>query len=220
MKRSLAIVILLTANVFLALAQEKTAESFYQSGLGQFTKNDYDSALMALGESLAIDSTHEKSLYLKAYIYNEQEEIEKAMATYNRLLAVNPRHEDGLYNRALLKMTTEDFEGAEADYDLAIVLNEKDPDLYLKRGYCHQLQENLPEALADFSTAIELDSTLTEAYAYRGLGKITLLLLEDKGKPTYKRTRSACEDLKAASTMEDPTINDLISKYCPKKKRD
>ena len=207
---------LLSGVVF---AQDKTSADYYQLAMNSYDEADFEAALKYLDQSLAADSVSEKALYLKAYILHDGDRLNDALSTYDRLLQINPVHEDGLYNRGLLKMTLNDFDGARADYDQSIALNAQDPDLFMKRAYCRQLTENLVGAIDDYSSAIQLDSTLLEAYASRGAGKITMILLKEDEKPTFKRTKSACEDLFIAQPLDDPIVKDLLSKYCPRKRK-
>lgn len=202
-----------------SIAQDLSADDYYEIGFEKFNVEDAEAALQALEKSLKLDSTLEKSWYLQAYIFHEMERADDAINSYDRLLQINPDHIDGLYNRGLLRMTLNDFDGALEDYDHSIVLNTQDPDLYMKRGYCHQLKENLAGAIDDYSSAIALDSTLLEAYSSRGVGKITVLLLDEDKKLNFKQTKSACEDLFTAQPLDDPMVKELLSKYCPKKRK-
>ncbi len=110
-----------------------------------------------------------RAYMLRGFIYDEQEEYDRAIADFNKAIELennksdfyvirgNAYYEQGLYDRAI------------ADFNKAIELDNNNSVFYVIRGDFYKEQGEYDRAIADYTKAIKLDADSASAYYRRGV---------------------------------------------------
>ena len=106
--------------------------------------------------------------YNRGNLYDEQGEVELAIADYNQAIEINPEIAEAYINRGLLYNEQGKVELAIADYNQAIEINPQFAEVYNNRGLLYVEQGEVELAIADYSQAIEINPQFAEAYINRG----------------------------------------------------
>ncbi|MDK2909630.1 MAG: hypothetical protein PWR20_1197 [Bacteroidales bacterium] len=121
--------------------------------------------------ALRLNPRHIHTRYLLGLLYEEQGEIDKAIAAHQDNLAINPDYIPSLFAMGVISMADQlEFKEAITWYNKVLALDKEYAPAYLNRGYCQEQIGNLSEAAADYRQALTLDPTLQKAA--QGLNRI------------------------------------------------
>lgn len=141
---------------------------------------------------------------LKAEIYKELGEYDKAISEYDAAVKANPEDVDLLHDHGQFHYSLGTYDLAEADYRKIIRLEPARPLGYLGLGRNMIALEHFEEAIKQFDYAIKLDSTYGRAYAFRAEAHLALANW-NKGTDDLISALAADSDDKAFSLMQDLT---------------
>ncbi|MCZ8495571.1 tetratricopeptide repeat protein [Priestia megaterium] len=120
-------------------------------------------------KAIKIDENYITAYLLRAKIYGDLKEYDKAINDYNKVIELNPTHENGYNNRGLLYTNLKEYDRALDDYNKAIELNPTRGTYYYNRGSLYDDLKEYNKAIDDYTKAIELDPTYEGCYNNRGL---------------------------------------------------
>ncbi|HEY6626494.1 MAG TPA: tetratricopeptide repeat protein [Ignavibacteriaceae bacterium] len=203
----LSIYLLINATIY----SQSTAVEFFNDGLQQAVKGEFEKAKEEFNKALKIDSMYsqaelglktikdvfkkkimrETGIHIfKGVYYDEQGKFEQAISEYVKAIEVNPNYEVAYNNRGMSYYNQGEYERAISDYTKAIGLNPKYADAYNNRGIVYYEQGQNNQAISDYTMAIELNASYAKAYHNRGLLYIVVLKDNEKGCADWQR---ACE---------------------------
>ena len=192
--------ILITA-VFTLTTPGLVGQSLYNKSVKELDKGDTIQSLKLLNELLQDDPKNIKGYFLRAQIFINTNQIDKAISDLDKLLDIEPSNKDALQKRSLAKSMKGDFMGAIEDIDERIKLEPANAKVYFERGYCDLMRYEWENAIRDYSKAIHFDSVYKDAYAARGFAKLKALTEKDKFDPDGIEKASACSDLRKAKQL-------------------
>lgn len=142
---------------------------------------EYDKALDAIDQAIAMDENDDENIQQRANILSEMGRYEEALKDHDRYIERNPGIALGYLDRASDHLHLFQYEEAIDDYNTAFVIIpmlEDSPYFLMRRGDAERLSGRSEEAAADYRRLIEIeaasDSTLKDArwtpFAYSGLG--------------------------------------------------
>jgi clan AA aspartic protease (TIGR02281 family) len=135
----------------------------------------YDQALTYCEQAIALDSSDEDYILLKANIEDNAGMTKEAIADIGLFISKSPEYFWGYYRRGWFKDHSGDLKGALEDYSVAITLMPDYAYAYLNRGIVNDLLKNKDTAMLDFKQTIELDSIPDDnscaQYAYYYIGQ-------------------------------------------------
>lgn len=106
------------------LCQQAKRLDIYQNALqknldiaqGLIEEDKEDSALIYLNACLIKKIDYQEALFLRARIYNNQNQLAKALTDYNALIALAPKNKEALYFRGIIRYQLSQFEPAIEDF--------------------------------------------------------------------------------------------------------
>lgn len=167
-----------------------------------------DSALIYLNACLIKKFDHQEALFLRAVIYNNQNQLTKALTDYNALIALAPQHKEALYFCGIIRYQLSQFELAIEDFHEVLklpngetqtaffkiqqgntgisgisTLSGMKADVWNNIGLCYQALDQTNMAIEAYNHGIEIDPGSLDLYTNRArsLEKIgnTKLALQD-----------------------------------------
>jgi serine/threonine protein kinase len=106
----------------------------------------------------------------RAIKYQNQGQLDQALADYNQALTLDPKNAAAYNNRGNIYCAQEQLELALSDYNTAITLAPKDAAPYNGRAIVYDKQGKSLLALDDYNRALQLNPRY--AYAYEGRGNV------------------------------------------------
>ena len=188
-------------------------QSLYKKSLKELSKGDTIQSLKLLNDLLLDDPQNIKGYFLRAHIYINTNQIEKAIGDLDKILGIEPTNIDALAKHAFAKSIEGDFDAAIEDTDKRIKLESANPKTYYERGYYYLMTDKWEKAIRDYDQAILLDTLYKEAYAARGLAKLNALKMKWKVDPDGIEKASACQDLRKAQQLGHDSA-DMLRTYC------
>ncbi len=168
--------------------------------------NNEEKALLYLNICLSQRYDLEEALFLRARIYNNKNQLTKALSDYNGLIDLNANNKEYYFNRAFLRYKLEQYELAVEDFYISLKLpgsstqtaffkieqgsegitristiHGMESDTWNYIGLCHQALGNTGEAVASYTKGIEIDPESPDLYinralSYEKVGNIKLAL--------------------------------------------
>lgn len=133
-------------------------------------------ALRLLDEALAFDDLDDvaafRAYFLRGQIYQQQENLERALRDYSEAISLQPTIAEVYAFRATVHFSLTDYESALADYEQAINFDSTTASYHLAAGIVRVQLEEYDAAINSFSAALELDEDLNVAYRERGLAAL------------------------------------------------
>ena len=121
---------------------EKDAEEYYQIGLDNKQKENYQDAIENLTKALYLDPDHYSAYIERGEIYGKIGETQKAIEDYTQALKINPEDYFGFFYRGNLFLVVGDFQSAISDYNSALEVDRyqfADEEIYIKRGCAYTI---------------------------------------------------------------------------------
>jgi tetratricopeptide (TPR) repeat protein len=145
-------------------AGQATADEFFIAGFNKFADPGKDfqagkkEAIERFSRSVALNPRYVIAYFLRAYIKNQLNDPQGALADYNQAISLNSKYANAYIARGNLKQEKlNDNQGALADFNQAISLNSKYANAYAGRGFLHHLKlKNRQRAISDLRTAAKL----------------------------------------------------------------
>ena len=178
----------------------------------------WDKALKALGEAIALEPDDASAYETRAYVYERLERWDQAIADRSRRIELSPEDawpesRDGSRmqkpdlarahrRRSFAYAGSGDLVRAVRDLDRSIALDAKCAEAWDDRGVCWTKRNDLGRALADFDKAIELDSSYRPAILHRA-----------QAHATAGRSAEAARDFRRALAL-DP-LDEALAPYGP-----
>ena len=152
----------------------KNIEALFYRSLTYQYKGNYSLALADANTALKSFTKKEKkwiaaSHSLKASIYLDIEEPEKAIEEYSLAIKLNDEYKSNYISRAQVYYDLNKFDQAEADYLHVINMEESDVQALTGLGRNYVATKKYPEAEKIFNQVIKLDPDYTSAYYFRSV---------------------------------------------------
>jgi tetratricopeptide (TPR) repeat protein len=200
----------------------QTAEEYFNSGLQFHRQGQYEEALWALGQAIALapQSAH---LYLaRGRTYEQRNQLNQALADFEYSLQLTPQNLAALAHRALLKLKKGFYHESLQDFK---VLTRLDPQsgwnfmMQAEAKYLAKEQRNRSslytyyEIVDDYTQAIRRDPSLGFAFRRRAQAQLDSLAVASQ-MPSKAAWEAACNDLFLAQGLGDGKAGDLRNKVC------
>lgn len=138
----------------------------------RLTSGDYEAALNAYDEAIALDPTYVVAYYNRGLTYVNLGALDLALEDYRRVLTLDPDYAPAYRQRAKIHARRGDLERALADYDAALARNPKEASLYHDRANIYYRLKLYDRAIENYDEAVRLDPDYIEAYLNRGLTRV------------------------------------------------
>lgn len=184
----------------------KTSEDLMKEAIVHFDGGRYAKSIEHLDEAIKINEYEQLTdilYYYRAVAKTKSNLLNEAIADYSKAIEIKPLKSKYLYHRALAYFQLGDYEKAKTDFQSTLSLDGGNADIYIKLGFLKQQENNLQEAIEDYTKAIEFNPKLADAYYYRGLIYLQVLLSE-----------KACADLQKALNLGHILAIRHLDKYC------
>lgn len=143
-------------------------ETYVKEGAALLDADDYEGALAALEQALALDPNHARAYALRGQVYWLMDELDLALADLNQALDLDPANADAYGTRGAVLAELERYAEAIGDYDQALTLTPDDNWALAHRGYTYYLADQYDEALVDLDQALKRNPNYTWAIVVRG----------------------------------------------------
>lgn len=130
----------------------KNFESYYNSGVDAYSRQDYDDAINLFELALGQENIKPQVYYNLALTYQCTKDYDRAIVTYHKFLELNPDDYDGLYNLALTYYTKENYQKAVEFFEKCVEIR-KDQDS-IKSLVLSYLNNNEIQKAIDFAEKI------------------------------------------------------------------
>lgn len=197
-----------------------SAEDFLSAGKSSYDKNDFEGAVTACDQAIAINPDYYQAWFSQGIALSDLGRYEESVASYDRAIAINPDDNQAWNNRGNALVGLGRYEEALTSYNRAVAIN---PDFYLawdNRGLALSDLDRYEEAVASYDRAIAINSDSYQAWYHRGnalgnLGRyeeaVTSYDREIAINPDYygawgNRATAICN-----LSIEQPSSTDLLS---------
>jgi tetratricopeptide (TPR) repeat protein len=140
-----------------ALASERNAKYYYQSGNVKYDRGDYQGAIADYTRAIELNPNFDKAYFNRALAKHDLGDYSAAIADYSKSLKILPNNPKTYYSRGLSKDNLGDYSAAIADYNRAIALNPNYADAYNNRGASKGKLGDYSAAIADFYRSLKID---------------------------------------------------------------
>ena len=151
------------------VAKARSFDDFYSAAAGFYQDNQYDKAIDAVNQAIALRAEDSDCYRLRASCYIRLKQHEKALADCNQAVQLNKTNATAFNERAVCHTAQGDFRAALADYNEAIRLNPKDAMFWHGRAWTQNNLKAYKKAIDDATEAIRLGGDFALPYNERGL---------------------------------------------------
>ncbi|HBR22615.1 MAG TPA: hypothetical protein DD713_08660 [Nitrospiraceae bacterium] len=160
-----------------AAIQGLTAIEWYDKGFNYTIKKEYDKAIEAYSNSIALNPNNAKAYRYRGYAYADKEQHDRAIEDYNKAIALDPNDAYVYSVRGHAYSNKGQYDKAIEDYNKAIVLVPLQwgdnssfilPGYYYFRGFAYDKKGQYDKAIKDYNKAIAIDPNGSSAYHFRG----------------------------------------------------
>lgn len=140
-------------------------------GIGHCDAGDFNSALAALDQALALDPNNVNGHYSRGLVYQRKNDPEQAIKAYTHAISLNPTHMPSRLNRGILYQEQQQIDQAIADYTVCAEHGrtpEERATGYYHRANIRSAQSDLQSAIADYEQAIKLNPRYAQAWGNLG----------------------------------------------------
>ena len=150
-----------------APAPASSAEAFLQQGDGYFDRDDYDGAIEAYSQAIALKPDFAEAYNNRGYAYfrrgdrlngspADKDDLTRAIADYDRAVALRPDYGYAYNNRGIAEYDLGEYDRAIADHSQALQLDPNNDSALVHRGNAYSAKGDLALALADWNRATVL----------------------------------------------------------------
>ncbi len=116
----------------------------------------YDKALKACDEALAVDAKNKDVLLIRSKVYKQKLEYPKAINDLSKILLFSPDDQDIFFRRGLYYQEFNQNMNALNDFSKVISLDPQNANAYYFRGKSHEEVTNYKKAINDYEKFIQL----------------------------------------------------------------
>ncbi len=147
------------------------AIDWFQKGYQHGLNKEYDSAIEAYTNAIALDPNYVFAYNNRGLAYDNKGQYDRAIEDYNKAIALDPNLATAYYNRGLAYAAGKgQYDMAIEDYNKAIALDPNLATAYYNRGLAYAAGKGQYDmAIEDWSKAIALDPNYAFAYNNRGV---------------------------------------------------
>ncbi len=167
----------------LSLKEQGNLEVFKNLGLCYVNLEEFELALKAFMQAIAIKSDDATSYFYIATIHDKLEDFDNAEKYYKKVLAIRPEHIDSYKNLALLSFRNNDFDSAIEILDRALEVEPNDFELHYMLSSCYMTQDKLDLAIDCLNKAHVLEPKSPQII--NSLGSCYLKLKDSKRALEY-----------------------------------
>lgn len=148
-------------------AESKDARYYFNEGLEQGKKGNYDRAIKLFNKSIDLNPDCHSTYHNLGIVYAQKEEYQIALKYYNKALDINPDFSKAYYQKGKLYEDTNDYDKAISNYSKAI---EYDPEhewacrAYEHRGDVYKSINEYKKAIQDYKKVLELETKDLSVY--------------------------------------------------------
>ena len=125
-------------------------------GLILFTLGQYNNALEAIEQALAINPQQQQAWYYKGLALCNLTKYDDAIKSFNKVLEINPRDSEALCNIGLSLNKLQNYTEAIRSFDEALRVSPKYGEAFYGRAISNAKMNKLRNAVADLEKAIEI----------------------------------------------------------------
>lgn len=150
----------------------KNGYAYIWIGAAEYAQENYSSALTIVNKGLSLlpkkDKEYRAFAYnLRARLYYELGEGDKAIVDFNECVALQPENTDFLEERAQIYYEREEYELSDKDYLKIVALDEGSVMGYMGIGRNAMMQERYDDALKRFDYVVKMASGYSSGYSFR-----------------------------------------------------
>jgi tetratricopeptide (TPR) repeat protein len=107
--------------------------------------------------AIQINPKHLHAKYLLALLYQNNNQLDKAVVTYEEILAADPHYKTAMFNLGYINMAEKlEFNKAITYFNQAIGEDDRYAEAFLNRGYCYEMLKDFGNAKADYEMVLKL----------------------------------------------------------------
>lgn len=148
--------------------RESSAAEFYQRGLADDAKNNYDDAINEYTQAIQLNSGNASAFNNRCFDRAIIGQLQNALADCNESLRLSPNKAYALDSRGFAYLKLGQFEAAIADYDAALNLDPKMASSLYGRGIA-KLKKGDADGHADITAAKAVDADIANEMAALGV---------------------------------------------------
>lgn len=152
------------AREMIEIEEESLGELFEELGYIYFEAALYAEALLFFEKSLEYSPDNVEVLNNEAFIYENEGDLDMAIAIHNKILDVDSYAFDSWVNIARLYSVQDEFTKAIDALDFALTINENNLSVLKMKGHCLSLSNQLDEAISIYKYLLEFDPDDASAY--------------------------------------------------------
>ncbi|MGL5082265.1 MAG: tetratricopeptide repeat protein [Microcoleaceae cyanobacterium] len=145
------------------------ADAWRELGRVYLAQENYEAALVATEQALALNSTQAISFYYLGLILEKLGDFSPAIQAHQTSVRLSPEDGQSYHQLGNLFLELGDFEQAQVNYQASIQLNPTEPINYLNLGNLLIVQQQIPQAIAIYQTGLEHDSRHPELLTQLGI---------------------------------------------------
>jgi tetratricopeptide (TPR) repeat protein len=145
----------------------ETAEDYYNRGVAEHARRDFESAIADFTKAIELDPGLAPAYVERGRARYMKYDLSGALADYSKAIEVKPDFAEAYQMRGDAKVAKNDMDGAIVDFTKAIDLVPRYAQAYEMRGYAKGEKGDVDGGVADYTRAIELDPGFTIAYDHR-----------------------------------------------------
>ncbi|AMS25778.1 hypothetical protein AEM51_00910 [Bacteroidetes bacterium UKL13-3] len=146
-------------------------EAFRMKGMALFVAQKFDSAIIALNESIRIFPENYVAYDNLGQVYNAKKELDKALACFKKSTEFKYNYTDAYFHAAGLEYTRNNFGGAIIHFEHALKRGGSNvPQIYYYLGLSYMNNNSLKKAEENLILAVTLDGN--NAMAFRALAEV------------------------------------------------
>jgi serine/threonine protein kinase len=159
---------------YLPATLRKTKEQWLATGNVYYDQDEFEEALLAYEQALAIDPNYSLAYIGKGIALRNMQRYAEALQAHERAIQLAPSDPVAYNNKSLVLNKLGRYRESVIFSQRALELSAAYPAAYVNLGYALAELKRYDEALATYDQAIDLDSTCVDAYNAKGVALITL----------------------------------------------
>jgi tetratricopeptide (TPR) repeat protein len=167
------------ANALPISDSQTTAQEFFQLGVDEIHRSNYQQAIADLNQAIQLQSDFGQAYSDRCLAYLQLQEYHQAIADCTVAINLSPQNAEAYLNRGLANYRQKDYLAAIADDRQAIALKPDEFRGYYNLALAYAAQGNYSEAIGDYNVALSQIPTsanilLADIYNDRGLAQLEL----------------------------------------------
>ncbi len=147
---------------------DQVSNAYYQRGMANIDKQNYDMAFADFGRALEISPKEARPHLGRGAALLRQNRVADALKDFDEAIRLAPGLPTVYFERGTAFHRVDDYVHAIADYTESIKLDPKEPLAYINRGMAEIFVNKVDAAIEDFDTALELAPDNVNALIQRG----------------------------------------------------